>query len=80
MLITLPYCTHYFTIYVENYVSKVRLVPRLLDYGIGACGTVYCSSKDFPSGLNISKDRAVGILECYFATGVVVWQIHPTQK
>jgi len=52
----------------------------LLDYGIRACGTVPCSSKDYTSSLNISKNRAVGILEWNFATGVVVREIHGTQK
>ena len=52
----------------------------VLDYGIGACGTVRCSSKDFPSSLNISKDKAIGILEWNFATGVVEQEIHETRQ
>nr|AHE80947.1 putative transposase [Tuber indicum] len=75
MLTTLPYRTHFFTAYMDNYFSNIRLFARLLDYGIGACGTVRCSSKDFPPSLNISKDKAAGILKWNFATGVVVREI-----
>lgn len=80
MLVKLPYRSHFFTAYMDNYFSNIRLFARLLDYGIGACGTVRTSSKDFPDILNISKDKAVGILEWNFATGVVVRQVQDTAR
>ena len=75
MLVKLPYRSHFFTVYMDNYVSNIRLFARLLDYGIGACRTVCTSSKDFADILNISKDKAVGLLEWNFATGVVVQEV-----
>ena len=63
---------------MDNYFSNMQLSVQLLNYGMGACGTVHCSSKDFPSSLNISKNRLIGILEWNFTTGVVVQEIHET--
>jgi len=62
MLTTLPYRTHFFTAYMDNYFSNIRLFARLLDFGIGVCGTVMCSSKDFPPCLNVNKDKAASML------------------
>ena len=80
MLVKLPYQSYFFTVYMDNYFSNIRLFARLLDHGIGACGTVLTSSKDFPDIQNISKDKAVGLLEWNFATGVVVHEIRDTPK
>ena len=63
MLTTLPYRTHFFTAYMDNYFSNIRLFARLLDFGIRACGTVRYSSKDFPPCLNVNKDKAASMLQ-----------------
>lgn len=75
ILVKLPYRSYFFTVYIDNYFSNIRLFACLLDHGIGACRTVCTSSKDFPDILNISKDKAVGILKWNFATGVVVQEV-----
>ena len=80
MLTTLPYRTHFFTAYMDNYFSNTRLFARLLDYGIGACGTVKCSSKDFPHCLNVNKDKAARMLQWNFATGVIECEIVDSTK
>jgi len=80
MLTTLPYRTHFFTAYMDNYFSNIRLFARLLDFGIGACGTVRCSSKDFPPCLNVNKDKAASILQWNFATGVIVREVVDSAK
>jgi len=80
MLVKLPYRSHLFTAYMDNYCSNICLFARLLDYGIGACGTVCTSCKNFPDVLNNSKDNAVGILEWNFATGVVVCHMQDTAR
>ena len=49
ILIIFPYCTYFFTIYMNNYFSNVQLFAQLLDYKISLCGTVPCSNKDFSS-------------------------------
>jgi len=41
---------------------------------------VRTSSKDFPNILNISKDKAVGLREWNFATGVVVHEVRDTPR
>jgi len=80
MLTTLPYCTHFFTAYMDNYFSNIQLFARLLDFGIGACGTIRCCSKDFPPCLNVNKDKPASMLQWNFATGVKVLEVVDSAK
>lgn len=66
ILVKLPYQSPFFTVYMDNYCSNIRLFAQLLlDYSIGICRTVHISSNDISNILNISnlKDKAVDLLE-----------------
>lgn len=75
IVVMLLHRVHFFTVYMDNYISNIRLFARQLDYGISACETVWSSSKDFPNFLNISMNKAIGSLEWNLATAVVVQEV-----
>jgi len=46
---TLPYCSHSFTLYMDNYFTNIYLLSALRTLGIGGCGTARTNSKEYPA-------------------------------
>jgi hypothetical protein len=58
LMTTLPYSSHRFTLYCDNYFSNIPLFKALREYHIGACGTVRPNSAHYPRVLKIDKNKA----------------------
>ena len=56
LALSLPYQTHQFNIYFDNYFTNIGLYATLRDYGIGACGTARASV--IPAELKVDKSLA----------------------
>lgn len=55
----LPYTTHKFNVYMDNFFSHIRLLTKLRLLGIGACGTVRSTSADYPDELKLRSSKAL---------------------
>jgi hypothetical protein len=54
----LPYQTHRFVLYCDNYFSNIPLFSVLRRIGIAACGTARPNSSGYPRELKVDKRRA----------------------
>lgn len=54
---TLPFSTHHYNIYMDNYFSNIPLFTYLRQLQIGACGTVRINSAGFPKRLKVPKAK-----------------------
>lgn len=61
---------HSFNLYMDNYYTNLPIVSLLRRKGIGACGTVRTTSKNYPSELIIPKN-ALSQLAYHYRAGVV---------
>ena len=72
LVFSLPFQSHQFNVYMDNYFTSIPLFQHLRDHGIGAAGTTRTKRHNFPSELTISKDITSRILEWNHLSGVVV--------
>lgn len=54
---TLPYRTHHFILYCDNYFSNIPLFHALRKIGVAACGTVRPNSAAYPPPFKIDKRK-----------------------
>ena len=61
LALSLPYQTHQYNIYFDNYFTNIPLFATLREYGIGACGTARMNA--VPEALRVDKTLAGKELE-----------------
>lgn len=54
---TLPYHSHRFTLYMDNYFTNIHLLSALRDIGIGGCGTARPNSKEYPASFKFGQRK-----------------------
>lgn len=57
MCLQLPYNSHRFILYCDNYFSNIPLFTTLRQFGIAACGTARPNSGGYPHELKVDKRR-----------------------
>ena len=55
LMMSLPYTTHRFILYCDNYFSNIPLFKALREYSIAACGTARPNSSKYPRTLKFNK-------------------------
>lgn len=55
LMMSLPYTTHRFILYCDNYFSNIPLFKALREYSIAACGTARPNSSKYPPPLKFNK-------------------------
>lgn len=72
LVFSLPFQSHQFNIYMDNYFTTIPLFQHLRDHGIGAAGTTRAKRHDFPPAFAIGKEITSRLLEWNHLSGIVV--------